>query len=261
MTEAFGGRWVGWAADLASRHQRIGAHRRRPALVLALARPALHVRCWRWRAAAWMLSPAIHLSVGPLLAAVSGPDRRVPTPRAPLASSPPATGPLSARPAAWVGEWQPAVASRQRRARMWRSLPAPAPAPLLRAVTRPHEVATAGRRDARLDVRRPGVIERVVHRRERVEIRRPAPAALLHRPAALPARDGWQPATLDAGRGWPAAAAGLGAQQWSISGLRAGAPFAAQAVPKVDLQRLTDQVSQELDRRIGAHRERMGRPR
>jgi hypothetical protein len=89
----------------------------------------------------------------------------------------------------------------------------------------------------------------VAHGRDRVEVRRPGLAAALPRPAARPLAE----ARHDAASAWTGVPDPFAAP--------AGMPPAAAALPQLDVRRLTDQVARELDRRIAAHRERMGRPR
>jgi hypothetical protein len=235
-----GARWSAWARALAARHARADA-RIRPA-AMALVAPRGGVTRWSWTTLA--LRPRLELA-----RARAAPGREAAPTSAPARLAPPSPSPWSAAPFVLAAP-PPSARAHDRAAGLTlersrlivqrlveacarreepRGLPAPG-RPALPAVpaTAPARATVASIRSA-TPGRPPGAR---------------TPAMVLGAPAAAPgARD-------------RAPDAALVAREHPQAARRDAAPVVATPI---DIGSLTDEVVRQLDRRIVAHRERMGR--
>lgn len=265
-------RWSGWTQALAERYGRVARRHGPPGMILSHPRSAI-LYCQRWEHIAWALSPRIALSINPLLAEIAWPGPRLAVPARDLPPALRAYAHQTARPAA--GSSMPGIfglgGSQQATMTLSRKSPTSPEdtaarideqlrqaiaaersagtwqAPLRRVFRRSEmsqEMEHAVGQVARAGVE---VARRVIDERQRVETRAPATGVLQPRrdsvavmaQAAAPA--GFGPTVTSPSSGWHTS----------------GAPVAP---PALDIEHLTEQVVHQIDRRIVAHRERLGRP-
>jgi hypothetical protein len=231
-------RWLHWAQSLADRHSRVAANRR--GLSLTFLHPAtnLLLSCGRWSRAAATIAPQINLSIGLILRSLqqAGGDES----------------------ASWRKmEWQvegvkqieslaadPQASVVKQQINTWQR-------PLQRVFARAMvEVAgetaplSRARHETLLVERSLQIVRRVVDERRRVEEQ--ARRTLVAREQRNVSR--------------PTAAAAQETLMQSPRGLRVGAQGMMQTTaPPIDIEQLTDRVVSNIDSRIIAHRERMGR--
>ena len=262
-TVAVDGRWRAWARALAARHARRATRRAGPAMAF-LAPGATRTR---WTRTVLTLQPQVRQAFE-RAAPGSG---RAPAHGAPGAAAPPAVDRGAPIPRLLVAAPRAPILvapARAAAAVQQRGVAASRP-PMLVAPAR--AAAEYPRVGAALAASRL-TIARIVERRRRVEeprglplperVRGTAPAARVAAvpPPATPAdrADGWVP-----GRPPPVVAARRvrGATEAPPSPATAPAAAAPGRPPAaaLDLEALTEQVVRQIDRRIVAHRERMGR--
>lgn len=228
-------RWLGWAQSMADRHSRIAVNHRGLSLTFLHPATTLLLRCEQWRRAAWTITPQINLSISPILQLFqrasgreSASEQRTDRDRAPLENSVTNTQAfiIEQQSSAWQRPLQRvfAFAMVEEAGEMW---------PVSRA-----------RHETLLVERSLQVVRRVVDERRRVEEQ--TRRTLVAREQRSVSRT--------------AAAAAQETVMQSPRGLRAGAQGMMQtAAPPIDIEQLTDRVVRNIDSRIIAHRERMGR--
>ncbi|HEX5085206.1 MAG TPA: hypothetical protein VFY40_24480 [Blastocatellia bacterium] len=239
-------RWLGWAQSLAGRHARVAESRR--GLSLTFLRPAapLLFNCERWTRAAWAISPQINLSISPVLRSLQpiggdeSTDRQMPERQR--------TTLLSGFNADSGGK---TIAGR-------RGEPSPIGAveqiirqsPLQRVFVRAMDEESGGaaaayriQRETLLIERSLRMTRRVVDERLRVE--EPARRTLVARESRSAPRT--------------TAAVRETAMQSPRGALVGARGMMQAAAPPIDIEQLTDRVVRNIDSRIIAHRERMGK--
>ncbi len=252
-------RWLDWAQSLARRHARVAESHCGLSLTFLRPAPPPLFDCERWSRAAWTIAPQINLSIGPILRSLrqaashqSKSERKAPPPSAaPSSHFAPNSGDKTI-----VERW--GVLSRIDGVEHIEGLRTFAvdqrndlPQRPLRTVFARAMVEEAGerapasraRRETLLVERSLQIARRVVEERRRVEEQ--ARRALVARERRGALQD---------------AAAAQETAAHSPRGSRVGARGMAQtAAPVIDIDQLTDRVVRNIDSRIIAHRERMGR--
>jgi hypothetical protein len=212
--------WRAWARVLAARRSRLAAAPPAPAMLLALAPPSLQRR---FDLAVVRLEPRIQLSIRTFSTSSRSTVVR------PLVGTRPRS---DAAAFSVVGELYETAVRRLITERRRIELPVRHPAEA--AVS--HGAAVAGRLAQAVSSPAPASLSDRLWQARSPELALPVP------PPVAP------------NRGGDAVAADVSQASPGV------APVAAQpAVPSVDLERLTDQVVRQIDRRIVAHRERVGR--
>jgi hypothetical protein len=258
----FSHRWTDWARALTERYAWIAI--RRPGLALALVHPwaPIYRFCQRWEQRAWTYAPRLHLAIS-LLPGQTGRERSPtasavhlpgasPRQLAPVQARAPMDHPvLNQQLAGSPPGTAPRAGSRQTAA-VTEPTDSPGPAPRRRVLRRTgfeevNESVMVSRvnRESRITQQSRQILRRLVEERQRVEIlasrslvmRQPPPA-----PAEAAAATG--PTTLQ-----------------SPLGLKVGAPGMAPLFTPaaIDLDLLTEKVVRQIDQRIVAYRERMGK--
>jgi hypothetical protein len=255
-------RWTGWAQSLSERYGRIPSRHHGVAMTLAQAPEWLVVHCQRWEHAAWTLCPQINLAIGPILRQTVWPGAHV-LPMTQVRSASPV-------PVALSRQWAPARPPSESSlvSPELRDLPRPAerqpPAlaasdadwrmPLQRVFARTHvedvhdSVTVAQvRRESLFAQQSHQILRRVSEERQRVESWQQRNIVTRHRKELTSVIT---------------EAEAREVVMQSPRGLRVGGSGMAQMTspPAVDIERLTDEVVRHIDRRIVAHRERLGRP-
>jgi hypothetical protein len=252
-------RWSNWAQALSARHGRIVAGRR---VGLTLAQPGRVLRrAQHWHTSVWQCSPQFRLAITPLLRAIAPPAATIQHHYIALRSG--ASAPVDRIVAGGqrtIGDRRSAMDDRRptdrgigagitiaRVERAGLATTRSEPAPLQRLITRlvRAEVDHAIQ-PTRLIEHSAQIVQRVVVERQRIEGRvadrretvvRQSRSDEPNRNGPVD-RDGWE--TID-GRGH-----------------RSGTPLPAPP-PAINIEQVADQVLRQLDRRISAHQERMGR--
>jgi hypothetical protein len=228
-------RWLGWAQSLADRHSRIAVNHRGSSLTFMHPATTLPLYCEQWRRAAWTITPQINLSIGPILRLFqrahgreASNEHRTERHRAPLEY--PVTNTqafiVERRSSTWQRPLQRVFAFA-----MFEEAGEARPVSRARHETLPVERSLQ-------------VVRRVVDERRRVE--EPTRRTLVAREH----------------RSMPRIEAAVAPEtvMQSPRGLRVGAQGMMQTTaPSIDINQLTDRVVRNIDSRIIAHRERMGR--
>lgn len=243
-------RWQAWAQRLRTRHGRIDAWRAPGAMVLLQRGRGAAAQAWRVHVRS-SLHLHTHLAVSPLVTVSMRPAMARPLI---LRHAVPA-GSASRRPEMFGGHAQRHVARPDEHREAATPMAAAAFVPAFRMIG-PARAAPAGREPIRLSVRggedaspiaahagEMALRLRLNARRE--EIRPDVQAAVL----AVPGRASVQPATGAAG----------GVEASAQSRTRLEEPRPPHPAPAVDVEALTGLVIQQIDRRLVAYRERMGR--
>jgi hypothetical protein len=254
-------RWTGWAQSMIGRYGRLLPRHHGVAMTLAQPPELLYMSCQQWEHAAWTLCPQINLAISPILRQTVW--RGAPT--LPMAQarlvSPKPPSPIGQRaPTQQAGAGQalddnlPAVHPPAEHQTL--VFPAPDPgwhAPLKRVFARTqvedvHESVTVSHvtRESLFERQSLQILRRVVEERQRVE-------AWVRGTIVTRQQQEWTSVVT--------AAQAREVVTHSPRGPRVGAPGMAQVAssPSVDIEQLTDQVVRHIDRRIVAHRERMGK--
>ena len=243
-------RWLNWAQSLADRHSRVGANRR--GLSLTFLQPARTplFSCERWSRAAWTIAPQINLSISRILRFLqpSGEDesagmqmrerrgktiveRRGESPR--MVAVEHIEG-LAANLRAFVAE------------RRSDALQNPLQRVFARAMAEESgETATTSRaqRETLILEQSLRITRRVVDERRRVEEQMRRTIVAREQRSASRTSAAAQETVSQSPRGSRVAAQGL----------------AQTTAPVIDIEQLTDRIVRNIDSRIIAHRERMGR--
>lgn len=231
----FTGRWTNWARSLAERHGRISF--RHGALDMRVVEPLaqLYLLCQRWQSYAWKLCPQIKLSIAPIL-------------RETIWQGSPVLQPSQAHYPVEANHKRGAAADSngENPARLIAALAPSFPAPLRQVLHRLNEIESVARwhRQTLLVEESRQILQRVVQQRQRVEEKMQRPTIVRQQPQNL--------AFAEAER----------EVMETQSRTRAHPPAWPQAAssPAINLEQLTDQVVRQIDRRLVAYRERMGKP-
>lgn len=265
-------RWAAWSRSLSERHGRIGGRHQRVAMTLVRPLGLMLLHSQRWRHVAWTLSPRINLVLGPVLQRAEWRRFVLQPPDQSATWSSALRSVLVQRldDGRLVGENQPDVRpvapARQvgfvPTARESRALGPPleaGPSPMRRVFARLHERETLARASQSQIVRASRTIaRRVAHGRQRVETRVPTRVVVRdqrHPTSEFASTSSWR-AQVESQPGVPPAHAE------APPGMRMGANPMGQAMAPpspVAIQQLTEQVVREIDRRLVAQRERMGK--
>ncbi len=242
-------RWTGWAQSLAERHRRISFRHGALAMILFQPLAQVHLLCPRWQSQAWKLSPQINLAIAPILrpavwkehpilppAYAGVMDRRIAAP------SVQARGQSGDR----VIFLSPLRSSSDRSAISNREAGGRDRAPLQQVFGRADGINGVSRlhRPSLLVEESLRILRRVVNERQRVEeriSRAPLAQQLL------------QPRQTSAA----AERAAMQSQTLTKAGTRTWPP--TTSAPAINLEQLTEQVIRQLDNRLIAYRERMGK--
>jgi hypothetical protein len=236
-------RWLNWAQSLADRHSRVGANRR--GLSLTFLQPARTplFSCERWVRAAWTIAPQINLSISRILRFLqpSGEDESAGM-RMTERRGKTIVDRRGESPRMVAVEHIEGLAAKRRSD----ALQKPLQRVFARAMAEESgETATASRaqRETVLLEQSLRITRRVVDERRRVE-ERPRRTLVTREQRGDPR---------------PTAAVQETVMQ-SPRGLQVGAQGLAQTTaPVIDIEQLTDRIVRNIDSRIIAHRERMGR--
>jgi hypothetical protein len=256
-------RWLRWAQSLAGRRLRVAANQRGLSLTFLQPAEAAPFSRDQWTQAVWTIAPRINLSIGPILRSLnlstrdeSARRRMIERKRSPL-SSQFATNSGGGTIVERRGEsprmesvehiedlaaiQRPFVVTQQSNP-WWKPLQKVFARAVFEEAGETGPV-TRARHETLLVERSLQVVRRVVDERRRVEEQ--ARRSLVAREQRSASRT-------------PAAAQETVMQ--SPRGLRVGAQGPAQtAAPVIDIEQLTDRVVRNIDSRIIAHRERMGK--
>lgn len=269
------GRWGVWARTIAARHVLVARQHRGGAMTLYAPSYALHLSSRRWQLNAWSLFPRVNLTVAPLLnrlAPESFLRRRAAsaTARAEFAAGrggdaasqrgaavgTPARGRDAgpARPTQWPPENGLILARRETGGRrVVEQTEAREVIPLSRVFRRAElGESEAGRQQtAALVGGLRGLARRVTEERRRVE--QQARGATVMQQRAQPRHKGFE-------RGDEADASHGRLRPGGFDPARDAPAAAARAAPPaLNIQQLTDEVIRQIDSRIVAHKERMGK--
>jgi hypothetical protein len=260
------GRWSRWAGQLRSRHERLAERHAFLATTFLHRHAPIHVSVARQH---WQSHLQINLAIEMFL-------RNVTWHRFHWQRPGPGAGPntparlrrAAAEPARTIGRsTTPPLAEAQARLGI-RQAPAGAWSPLVRIVKRLERMADVDDAAPRL---MPRVGQRLLHapsgheRVEELQSYRHRPGTLLQRPPA-PHISGLVPGESRAASpvAYGRAPAAMGQAAFDAAGevavVRNAPPGARALAPAVDVEALTERVVREIDRRIVAHRERLGRP-
>lgn len=247
-----GSRWAAWSRSLSDRHGRIAGHHRRLALTLARPLGLMLLHSQRWQHVAWTLSPRINLVLGPVLQPagwrtfVLQPSaigrvlvRRLGDGRLAGQSQPDVRPVAPGQAAGFVSTARESLAL---------GLPREAgPSPVRRVFARLHVGETVAQASQSQIVRAGrAMVQRIVQEHQRIEMR------ITTRVVAREQRN----VTSDF-----APVEGQRPTAESRFGMSKGAHPVGQAMAAspIAIQQLTEQVVREIDRRLVAQRERMGK--
>jgi hypothetical protein len=248
------GRWAAWSRVLIARYLRIPHSQHAPILLLLRQRAAASFPVQRWHRHVWRLDPTIKLAIGPFLTHINRIFRPTERPRAATEQ----------RRDEGHGEYRLAAPSREvlpsnrfRRAKA----PRPAAAPLadqrdhsyrdvmpprqadVRAAAVVHATVTHHLSETVVKKVTEQVLRRVVHARQRIEERPVGPSVVMKHRESMP----MQPAAIAVD------------MQPTAPRMDSRAASEAERLTTTEIHRLSERVLRELDDRVRAYRERMGK--